>query len=170
MSDNPTPAVDKKVDESGHTLRSILERWIKVWSGLGHYERFERIALRIIQTLLALMTAYAIVLVIAEIARDAALGSIFIEKAVLQDAFGSILTVLILLEFNHSVQVAASQRSGVIQVRIVVLITILVIMRKLMLLDYETITVQMMLGFAALLLSLGALYWLIMSGDAHRSH
>jgi uncharacterized membrane protein (DUF373 family) len=171
MTDNPpsTASDEKTPAEPKPTLPPALERWRKAWLRFGQYDRFERIALRIVQILLALMTVYAIVLVIGELARDAALGAGFMDKAVLQDAFGSILTVLILLEFNHSVHVAVSQRSGAIQVRIIVLITVLVIMRKLMLLDYETATIQTLLGFAALLLALGALYWLIMSGDARRA-
>lgn len=140
----------------------------KSWGSLGYYERFEQVALGIMQVLLALMTVYAITVVIVEIARSAALGVGFIERAALQETFGSILTILILIEFNHSVHIAASQKAGAIQVRMVVLIAILVIARKLMLLDYSTAAVEMLLGFAALLLALGALYWLIQSGDARR--
>jgi uncharacterized membrane protein (DUF373 family) len=148
----------------------MLDELRKAWRPLGYYERFEQVALRLVQLLLALVTVYAIVLVIIELANDFALGTTFLEKEVLQDTFGSILTVIILLEFNHSVHVAIVQRSGAVQVRIVVLITVLVIARKLMLLDYAATSVDMLLGFAALLLSLGALYWLIMAGDARRLH
>jgi uncharacterized membrane protein (DUF373 family) len=123
----------------------------------------------VIQTLLGLMTVYGIVLVIVQVASDATLGAGFMEKAALQDTFGSILTLLILLEFNHSVHVAVSQKTGAVQARIVVLITVLVIARKLMLLDYTTTSVQTLLGFAALLLALGGLYWLIGSGDSRRT-
>jgi len=151
-------------------MAAMLEELRKAWRGLGLYERFEQVALRFIQLLLALITAYAIVLVVIEVAHDVTLGTGFMEKEVLQDTFGSILTVLILLEFNHSVHVAVSQRSGAIQVRIVVLITVLVIARKLMLLDYATTSVESLLGFAGLLLALGALYWLIAAGDARRLH
>lgn len=147
----------------------MLERLRKAWGSLGYYEHFERIALRVIQTLLGLMTVYGIVLVIVQVASDATLGAGFMEKAALQDTFGSILTILILLEFNHSVHVAVSQRTGAVQVRIVVLITVLVIARKLMLLDYTTTSVQTLLGFAALLLALGGLYWLIGNGDSRRA-
>lgn len=146
----------------------MREELRKAWRSLGYYERFELIALRVVQVLLAAVTVYTIVLVIIELATDFALGTGFLEKEVLQDTFGSILTVLILLEFNHSVHVAVSQRTGAVQVRIVVLIAVLVIARKLMLLDYATTSVEMLLGFAALLLALGALYWLITTGDARR--
>ena len=52
-------------------------------------------------------------------------------------------------------------KTGAIQVRIIVLISILVVVRKLMLLDYNSVSMQTLLGLSALLLSLGLLYWLI---------
>jgi uncharacterized membrane protein (DUF373 family) len=76
-----------------------------------------------------------------------------------------LLTIVILLEFNHSVYVALMQGSGAIQTRIVVLIAILVIARKLMLKDYDTVDYQTLLGYGGLLLALGGLYWLISDGD-----
>jgi uncharacterized membrane protein (DUF373 family) len=45
---------------------------------------------------------------------------------------------------------------------------VLVIARKLMLLDYAAVDVRTLLGFAALLLSFGGLYWLIAHADARR--
>jgi uncharacterized membrane protein (DUF373 family) len=50
----------------------------------------------------------------------------------------------------------------------VVLIAVLVIARKLTLLDYATVDVRTLLGFAALLLALGGLYWLIAHSDARQ--
>src|ERR1700730_4519312 len=52
--------------------------------------------------------------------------------------------------------------------QIVVLIAVLVIARKLMLQDCASTTLQTMLGFSGLLLSLGGLYWLISDGDRRR--
>jgi len=146
----------------------MLDRLRNACRLIANYEHFERVALRAVQALLALMTAYAIVLVAIQIATDILLGAGFVEKAVLQDTFGSILTVLILLEFNHSVHVAVTHRAGAVQARIVVLITVLIIARKLMLLDYATVNAATLLGFAVLLLALGALYWLIVSSDVRR--
>jgi len=79
-----------------------------------------------------------------------------------QDAFAGhlwfILTVLILLEFNHSIFVALAQRTGAIQVRIVVLIAILAVVRKMMLLDLGSVTVQVLLALGTLLPCLGGLF------------
>lgn len=135
---------------------------------LADYERFEGAALRYMQLLLAAITLFAMVLVTIDLVRDFGLGEQFMEKEVLQDTFGNILIVLILLEFNHSVHVAVKHRTGAVQVRMVVLIAVLVIARKLMLLDYATVDVRTLLGFAALLLALGGLYWMITHSDARQ--
>jgi uncharacterized membrane protein (DUF373 family) len=137
---------------------------------LANYDGLERIALRYTQLLLAAITVYAMVLVTIDLVRDFGLGEEFMDKAVLQDTFGSVLILLILLEFNHSIQLAIKHHTGAVQVRMVVLIAILVIVRKLMLLDYATVDVRTLLGFAGMLLALGALYWLVSHSDArHRA-
>jgi uncharacterized membrane protein (DUF373 family) len=92
----------------------------------------------------------------------------FIETAALKDTFGLILTVIILVEFNHSIVLAIRQRSGAIQVRIVVLITIMVLARKLVLLDYAAASAETLLGLGGLALALGGLYWLISDGEQRR--
>jgi hypothetical protein len=43
---------------------------------------------------------------------DAGFGATFMDKVDLPDTFGSILTVLILLEFDHLIFVALTQRTG----------------------------------------------------------
>jgi len=79
-----------------------------------------------------------------------------------------ILTVIILVEFNHSIVSAIRQRSGAIQVPIVVLITIIVLARKLVPLDYAAASVETLLGLGGLALALGGLYWLISDGEQRR--
>lgn len=135
------------------------------WGMLPVYERFEQIVLRVLLLLISLVVLYSLVIAAVELFSDLWLGPAFMETEVLQDTFGSILTVLILLEFNHSIAVAVRTKSGPIQVRIVVLIAILVIARKLILLDYKSAGLETFLGFGALALALGVLYWLIADSD-----
>ena len=135
----------------------------------SYYLQFERIALVLVMLLLSAIAAYAIVIAGIKVVSDMLLGETFLDKAALTDTFGLILTILILLEFNHSVYVALTERSGAIQARILVIITILVIARKLMLLDYSAAGAETLLGFGGLLLALGGLYWLISNADLHRS-
>ena len=140
----------------------------KHWEDLrrfADYAQFERVALGCVLVILGAITIYAIAALLIKLAGDFLLGESFLEKAALQDTFGAILTILILLEFNHSVYVALTQKSGAIQVRTVILITILVIARKLMLQDFSATSSQTFLAFAALLLVLGVIYWLISNAD-----
>ena len=134
----------------------------------SYYLQFERAALVIVMLMISTIAVYAIVIAATKLVGDMLLGESFLDKAALQDTFGLILTILILLEFNHSVYVALTEHSGAIQARILVLIAILVITRKLMLMDFTAIEAQTLLGFGGLLLSLGGLYCLISNGDRHQ--
>ena len=140
------------------------------WPKRASYGQFERIALGSVLLMLAVITVYAIVFVAIKLVSDLALGESFLEKAAMQDTFGLILTIVILLEFNHSIYVALAQRSGAIQARTVILIAILIVARKLMLKDFDTLDYETLLGFGGLLLALGGLYWLICDGDRRRAH
>jgi uncharacterized membrane protein (DUF373 family) len=139
------------------------------WPKLATYAQFERIALGSVLLMLGIIIVYGVVTVAIQLVTDLTLGEYFMDKAALQDTFGRILTIVILLEFNHSIYVALTQRSGAIQARIVVLIAILVVARKLMLRDFEALDYQTLLGFGGILLSLGGLYWLISDGDRRRA-
>ena len=84
----------------------------------GVFLAFEHFALVTLMFVIAGITLFAFCATIAQLFAD--LGASFMDKVALQDTFGSILTVLILLEFNHSIFAALTRRTGAIQVRIVV--------------------------------------------------
>jgi uncharacterized membrane protein (DUF373 family) len=137
------------------------------WNELTSYQRFEQVVSRIIMAFVAVVIVYAVVLTAIELAIDFTLGRDFMEHELLQDIFGSILTILILLEFNHSIAVSLKQKTGIVQTRIVVLIAILVIVRKIILLDFKTASIEALAGHAGVALALGALYWLIVASSRH---
>jgi len=143
----------------------LLDLFRKQAKGRTAYERFEQIILTILVFVIAIVIVYSLILAIITLADDFRGGLAFIETEALQDTFGLILIVIILLEFNHSIVLAIRQRSGAIQVRTVVLITVIVIARKLVLLDYSNANMGTLLGFGGLALSLGGLYWLISDGE-----
>jgi uncharacterized membrane protein (DUF373 family) len=136
--------------------------------GRTPYEWFEQIILGIIVFIMSLVIVYSLILAAINLVKDLASGIEFMETSALKDTFGLVLTVIILVEFNHSIVLAIRQRSGAIQVRIVVLITIIVLARKLVLLDYAAASVETLLGLGGLALSLGGLYWLISDGERRR--
>ena len=55
------------------------------------------------------------------------------------------------------------------QVRAVILIAMLAIVRKLIILDIDTTAASQLLALAAAILSLGAVYWLVRDQDRRES-
>ena len=146
----------------------LLDVFRKQAKGRTIYEWFEQIVLSILVLIICLVIVYSLIIVAIKIFEDLVSGVGFIETVALKDTFGLILTVIILVEFNHSIVLVIRQRSGAIQVRIVVLITIIVLARKLVLLDYAAASVETLLGLGGLALALGGLYWLISDGEQRR--
>jgi uncharacterized membrane protein (DUF373 family) len=141
------------------------------WKQFLSYETFERIASRIVMFFISIIIVYSIVLMAITLVQQFRFSSTYLDIESLRDVFGSLLTILILIEFNHSIALALSTRSGILQARPIVLITILVIARKVILLDFATTTFEQMVGIAAVALAFGLLFWLISprSGDLPQS-
>jgi uncharacterized membrane protein (DUF373 family) len=137
------------------------------WGELTAYERFEQIVSRFVMLLISAVIVYSLISVSINLFSQFTLVLAFADVTALKDVFGSILTILILIEFNHSIALAVSKRSGVLQARYIVLIAILVIARKVILLDFSTASFESLIGISGVALSFGLLYWLISvrSGD-----
>jgi uncharacterized membrane protein (DUF373 family) len=137
------------------------------WGDLTAYERFEQIVSRFVMLLISAVIVYSLIIVSINLFNQFTLELTFADVTALKDVFGSILTILILIEFNHSIALAVSKRSGVLQARYIVLIAILVIARKVILLDFNTASFESLIGISGVALAFGLLYWLISvrSGD-----
>lgn len=139
----------------------------RYWKDLPSYELFEQITSRIVMFFISIIIVYSLILMTINLFEQFKLGLGFIETESLRDVFGSILTILILIEFNHSIALAISKKSGILQARPIVIITILVIARKVILLDFGAATFEQLIGISAITIAFGLLYWLIraQSGD-----
>jgi uncharacterized membrane protein (DUF373 family) len=84
---------------------------------------------------------------------------------VFQTVFGMIFTVIIALEFKRSLLVLAERGETVVQVRTVILIAMLAVVRKLIILDLTRTYALELFGLAAAILALGTVYWLIRDQD-----
>ncbi|RBM06825.1 phosphate-starvation-inducible PsiE family protein [Novacetimonas cocois] len=81
---------------------------------------------------------------------------------VIQSIFGMFFTVLIALEFRHSILVLPdAQPHSMIRMRSVLLIGMLATVRKFIVLDLKEVNVMEMLALSASILSLGIVYWLV---------
>ena len=139
----------------------------KEWKDLTSHERFEQVVSRVIMLFIEVVIVYSLVLVGIELVKDFTQSPDFVGTELLQDVFGSLLTVLILLEFNHSIATSLRNKSGILQARVVVLIAILVVARKIILLDFKTASLETLGGIAGMALALGVLYWLLRVGANH---
>ena len=92
------------------------------------------------------------------------------EHGVFQAVFGMIFTVLIALEFNHSIMGVLHRKESIVQVRTVVLIAILALVRKFIILDASKTEPLTILGLAAAVLALGGVYWLVRGQDRKIEH
>ena len=146
MSDSSMPAIE--------TLK-------KQWRSLGVYERFEQIVSRLVMLLISGVIIYSLLLTSISLFKQLTLEPEFLDREALKDVFGAILTILILIEFNHSIALALTKRTGVLQARHSVLISILVIARKVILLDFATASFETLIGIAGIAVAFGLLYWLI---------
>lgn len=133
------------------------------------YDRFETAISSIVIGFVSIIIVYSVIMVGVTLFQDLQVGIYLHEATAMKDTFGLILTVLILIEFNHSIVLAMRRHTGVLQVRVVVLITVIVIARKLILLDYAKTSMQTLLGLGGLALALGALYWILSDVDHRRS-
>lgn len=77
-----------------------------------------------------------------------------------QAVFGAILTLLVAMEFNHTVLYVVRRQAQVVQARIVIWIAVLALARKFIVPDVATVSSDQMFGLAAIALALGCVLWL----------
>jgi uncharacterized membrane protein (DUF373 family) len=87
-----------------------------------------------------------------------------LDHAVFQTVFGAIMTLLIAMEFKHSIIKVALRRDSIIQVKTVVLIGLIALSRKFVILDPEA-SPGKIAALAGATLALGIVYWLMRERD-----
>jgi uncharacterized membrane protein (DUF373 family) len=136
------------------------------WPVLGMYQRFEAFVALVLTLIIGAVILVALWRLTFRVVDTLVLQSLNpLEHGVFQAVFGEILTVLIALEFNHTLQYVITRERGIIQARIVVLIAVLALVRKIIVTDLSTIPPAALAAEAALLLALGVSYWLIRDRD-----
>ena len=137
------------------------------WMLLTFYERFEQVVILILTGLIALVVVFAVWNLALKIfhAVLAPQGFDPTDYSVFQAIFGAIFTVIIALEFKRSLLVVAERKESIVQVRTVILIALLAIVRKLIILDLTSTDALQLFALAAAILALGAVYWLVRDQD-----
>ena len=133
---------------------------------LSLYQKFEHAVIMILTGLISVIIMLAVWNLLLKVAITFIYANLDpTDYAVFQALFGLIFTVLIALEFKRSLLVVAERKSSIVQVRTVVLIALLAVLRKLMILDLTHVNATQLLALAATVLALGGVYWLVRDQD-----
>jgi uncharacterized membrane protein (DUF373 family) len=142
----------------------------RVFLGLSFYEKFEHAIVLILTSLIVLIVASAtwhlMLAVFGLIVSDQIDPS---NQQIFQAIFGMIFTVIIALEFKHSLLIVLARQESVVRVRSIVLIALLAVTRKFIILDLREGSVGELFALAAAILALGLVYWLVRDQDRRAS-
>jgi uncharacterized membrane protein (DUF373 family) len=135
------------------------------WKLLTFYQRFETLVGFVLTIVIAAVILVALYRLIVGVTWTLVLRSRNpLDHEVFQVVFGDIMTVLIALEFNHTLQYVITREFGIIQARTVILIALLALARKVIVIDLYAAAPATVAALGVLALSLSAAYWLIRNG------
>jgi uncharacterized membrane protein (DUF373 family) len=142
------------------------------WNVMTVYERFEQIVAVLLSTVISVIIGVSLVqlarVVVTLLVTDAFNP---LDHTAFQTVFGMIMTLLIAMEFKHSILRVALRRDNIIQARTVILIALIALSRKFVILDLDA-EPSKVAALAGAALALGITYWLVVrssenAGDPH---
>lgn len=136
------------------------------WGVMNLYERFEQVVALLLSIVISTVIAIALWRLINEVFSMLMTGALNpLDHRIFQNVFGMIMTLLIAMEFKHSIVKVVYRKAHIIQVKTVILIAQLALARKFIILDLkETGAMEIFaLGFAVLVLAVG--HWLLKIND-----
>ncbi len=141
----------KKINERDKSPRSDIKKY---WAVMTIYERFEHLIAITLSAIISIVIIFALLQLIREIFNLMVTDILFtpLDHGVFQVVFGMIMTLLIAMEFKHSILKVLERKSHIIQARGVIMIAMLALTRKLIILDFSSIKPEKLaaLGFVIL--------------------
>jgi len=158
--DNKRPAAHKPMKEA-----------FKQWPLMTFYDRFELVVAVVLSLIVTLIISLALLQLIVRVVPLLVTGSLNpLDHSVFQSLFGMIMTVLIAMEFKHSIIRVAQRKDSIVQVKTVVLISLIALARKFVILDTTATPAMTIAALAAATLVLGVVYWLLRERDDRLVH
>jgi Phosphate-starvation-inducible E family len=103
-----------------HTLIKALVKWQMLseqWWRLTVFQQLESAIALVLTVILGLVTLVVLYRLAVEVTNGLLLGALNpLDRAVFQAVFGEIMTVLIALEFNHTLLYVATREQSIIQI------------------------------------------------------
>ncbi|WP_412536772.1 phosphate-starvation-inducible PsiE family protein [Marinobacter sp. MIT932201] len=152
--------------ESGHTT---LDEMRSQWRLMTVYERFEQVVAITLSGLIAVVIVISLIQLIRLVFTLLVMDALNpLDHKVFQLVFGATMTLLIAMEFKHSIVKVALRKESIIQVKTVILIAILALARKLIILEPDVDPAKVAV-LAGTVLALGLTYWLMRERDDRKS-
>jgi uncharacterized membrane protein (DUF373 family) len=153
--------MDKKEQQSSSERDPLLREF---WVVMTFYERFEHIVALVLSGVIAVVIVVSLLRLISGVFRLLVLGALDpLDQQVFQTVFGMIMTLLIAMEFKHSILKVIARQEHIIQVKTVILIAQLALARKFIILDLAAVDAVKVAALGFAFLALGAVHWLLQS-------
>jgi uncharacterized membrane protein (DUF373 family) len=138
------------------------------WTAMTYYGRFEQIISWLLTLAITAVIVVAAYRLLADIVTTLVRGALDpLEHETFQTIFGAMMTLLIAMEFGHSILQVGSRSKSVVQVRTVLLVALLALSRKFIVLDLHTVSAATIVALALAVLTLGVVYWLLRDRVEH---
>lgn len=152
--------------ESGHTA---LDEMRSQWRLMTVYERFEQVVAITLSGVMSMVIVISLIQLIRLVFTLLVMDALNpLDHKVFQLVFGATMTLLIAMEFKHSIVKVALRKESIIQVKTVILIAILALARKFIILDPDVDPAKVA-ALAGTILALGLTYWLMRERDDRKS-
>lgn len=126
------------------------------------HQRFEHGVTAVLAILISIVVLTALWGLIVEVYHLVLHGAFdHLDHQTFQKVFGMILTLLIALEFSHSIIHPSLRDGGIIKTQTIVLIAILAISRQYIVFEFQADSAKVLAALALSLLALGIVYRLI---------
>lgn len=133
--------------------------------GTTTYHQFERIVVAV----LTILVGASVVLSLAQsgvaLWHVITTGNHLLDHDAFIKVFGTFMTVLIALEFNHTVLPDISSKSSIVKVRAVLLVALLALARKVVLVDFKEADYTSLIALGILIAAVTGAYWVVVRGE-----
>jgi uncharacterized membrane protein (DUF373 family) len=144
-----------------NSSHNIFEEVKEAWPKLNLFERFEYVVSMAVMLIISVIIVVALIRLGKNVYITLVVNTLDpLNYKVFQLIFGNMLTLFIAMEFRHSIESVLRRRGHIIQVRTILLISMLAIARKFIVMDKAT-TPETMAALAFILISLGVVYWFL---------
>ena len=134
------------------------------------YTYFERLVAATLLLGMAVVIVLACVSFLRSVGEEGLTFASPLDYTAFQALFDRVLAAIIALELAHSIHQMVQGHRGIAQVKTVIVIGLLAIVRKLILVDIESTSGLFLLGIAATVLSLGIVFALVQWVEGRRSN